>query len=126
LETARSVLEEVRRAASEERAATAAHILAVENRAHLEVDRARGELSNAARRISDLEKQLYQVQADSAKRVDALIRDLRRAEAESASLRVKIVAVESARLKAKPRGAATKRSTVTRTARKGSPRSAQS
>lgn len=87
---------EVRRAADDERLSAANHIRSIEDRAHMEVDRVRSELTKSARRILELEKQLHQTQTDSQRRVDTLVRDLRRSEAECSSIKVRLVAAKTA------------------------------
>lgn len=88
-ETARQ-LKETQDKARDDRESAAEHIKSVENRSHLEVDRARTEAAKSAKRIAELEKLASQLQANSSKRADGLLRDLRRAEAEAAALKVKL------------------------------------
>jgi chromosome segregation ATPase len=83
-------LKETQDKARADRESAAEHIKSVENRSHLEVDRARTEAAKSAKRIAELEKLASQLQANSSKRADGLLRDLRKAEAEAATLKIKL------------------------------------
>lgn len=92
-------IKELVRTAKTERETAAEHIKSVEDRAHQEVDRVRLEATRAAKRITELEKQLLRQATESAKRVDTLTRELRKAEAERAALRVRIASEKPGKVK---------------------------
>lgn len=95
-------LEESRCQARAERDAASAHIQAVENRSHAEVDRARTETAVSVRRIAELEKKLQQLQAESAKRIETLMRARRAAEMETASFKLKLASAGKPKPHRKP------------------------
>ncbi len=95
-----------------DRDSAATHIRAVEDRAHLEVDRARTEAAKSAKRIAELEKLGSQLQANSSKRTDGLLRDLRKAEAELATLKVKLASLSPTKVRNVARAPKPKRPSV--------------
>jgi hypothetical protein len=61
----------------------------VENRSHLEVDRARQEVAGALKRATALEKDLHRARAEAVSRADALAARVHKAETELAILKTK-------------------------------------
>lgn len=88
-------LDSAQRQAISDRDATAAYIKAVEDRAHAEIDRARQEAAAAAKRSAMSEKELSVARASAAKRVEELLREAGKRDAEIAGLKATLSSLRS-------------------------------
>lgn len=104
LTTAHAQIDTLHKQAASERESNSTYLKTVEDRASREIDRARGEAAAAQRRIAALEKQVRDLQteardlqvevrerqAEATTRYDALVAELRRAEAATAALQLQL------------------------------------
>lgn len=96
-------LDAARLAAISDRDAATAHIRAFEDRAYIEIDRARQEATNATKHVARLTKELADAVAHGSKRIEDLLREISRRDAELAAIKVELAAATAKKLK--PSGA---------------------
>lgn len=96
-------LDAARLQAISDRDAATAHIRAYEDRAYIEIDRARQEATNATKHVARLTKELADTVAHGSKRIEELLREISRRDAELAAIKVQLAAATAKKLK--PSGA---------------------